>query len=210
MAKAFSLNKFKSALTGGGARPNLFRVRLTDLPEGVPGWDAENFEFMCKAASLPASNIANIDVPFRGRIFKVAGDRTIENWTLTVINDEDFTYRSAFENWMEQIVKLENNTGATNPQSYMIDADVFQLGRGKTIRSTSEVAGTWNESADGVDNGASVLAQYQFQDMWPVNVSSIDLSYENSDQIEEFTVEFAVQSYTRVFPTPGPARTISE
>ena len=210
MAKAFSLNSFKSALTGGGARPNLFRVQLAGLPSGVPGWDANNFEFMCKAASLPASNIANIDVPFRGRIFKVAGDRTIENWTLTVINDEDFTYRSAFENWMEQIVKLENNTGATNPQSYMIDADVFQLGRGNTIRSKSEVAGTWNDSAGGLENGAAILAQYQFQDMWPVNVSSIDLSYENSDQIEEFTVEFAVQSYTRVFPTPGPSTTISE
>ena len=67
-----SISDFKSALIGGGARPNLFEVELTTLPGGVT-WDADNFRYMCKAASLPASTIANIDVPFRGRIFKVAG-----------------------------------------------------------------------------------------------------------------------------------------
>ena len=85
MATGYSISKFKSALAGGGARPNLFEVRLTDIPGNV-AWDKDDFKFMCKAASLPASTIANIDVPFRGRIFKVAGDRTIENWTLTIIN----------------------------------------------------------------------------------------------------------------------------
>ena len=211
MSTLRTITAFKSKLSGGGARPNLFKVRLTELPKGVSGWDAENFEFMCKAASLPASNIANIDVPFRGRIFKVAGDRTIENWTLTIINDEDFTYRAAFENWMNHIVKLENNTGTTSPAAYMIDADVMQLGRGNEQYSKTATAGSWNNSADGVGNAASVLAQYKFQDMWPVNISSIDLSYDNSDQIEEFTVEFAVQSYSRVSPfsgsTPSPTLT---
>ena len=198
MAKGYSISAFKSALTGGGARPNLFEVQLTKLPNNVAGWDMNNFKFMCKAASLPASNIANIDVPFRGRIFKVAGDRTIENWTLTIINDEDFVYRTAFENWMQHIVKLENNTGTTTPGQYMVDADVIQLGRGKGGKVvSSETTGSFSGSADGVE-GVDVLAQYQFQSIWPVNVSSIDLSFDNSDQIEEFTVEFAVQSFSRV------------
>ena len=74
----------------------MFEVELTTLPNGV-AWDADNFRYMCKASSLPASNIAAIDVPFRGRIFKVAGDRTIETWSVTVINDEDFKLRNAFE-----------------------------------------------------------------------------------------------------------------
>ena len=84
-----SISDFKSALVGGGARPNLFEVELTTLPGGI-SWDADSFRYMCKAAALPASVIANIDIPFRGRIFKVAGDRTIETWSVTVINDESF------------------------------------------------------------------------------------------------------------------------
>ena len=112
-----TLSQFKSNLLGGGARPNLFEVELTTLPAGIE-WEAEKFRYMCKAAALPASNIAQIDVPFRGRIFKVAGDRTVENWTVTIINDEDFAIRNIMEDWMQNIVKLENNTGATNPSSY--------------------------------------------------------------------------------------------
>ena len=195
MATGYSISKFKSALAGGGARPNLFEVRLTDIPGNV-AWDKDDFKFMCKAASLPASTIANIDVPFRGRIFKVAGDRTIENWTLTVINDEDFKYRTAFEEWMQHILRLENNSGTTNPVSYMTNADVIQLGRGFIKESGVSVEQSYDDSSSGVETSA--LAKYQMQDIWPVNVSSIDLSFDNSDQIEEFTVEFAVQSFSRV------------
>ncbi len=91
-----TISQFKSALIGGGARPNLFEVELTTLPAGI-SWDADSFRYMCKAAQLPAQNVANIDVPFRGRIFKVAGDRTIDTWTVTIINDEGFVLRNAFE-----------------------------------------------------------------------------------------------------------------
>ncbi len=200
-SKGFSISAFKGSLVGGGARPNLFEVQLTTIPNiNLDESAKSNFKFMCKAASLPASNIASIDVPFRGRIFKVAGDRTIENWTVTIINDEDFRYRTIFENWMQNIVKLENNTGATNPESYMADAEVIQLGRNEKTGAEQKAAGKSSEgSYDSSTSGVSVanLAKYKFQDIWPVNVSAIDLSMDNSDQIEEFTVEFAVQSFTR-------------
>ena len=90
-----TLSNFKSKLIGGGARPNLFEVELTTLPASVQGWDSDMFKFMCKAANMPAQNVASIDVPFRGRTFKVAGDRTIDPWTITVINDEDFLIRNS-------------------------------------------------------------------------------------------------------------------
>ena len=97
-----TISDFKSRLVGGGARPNLFEVRMTDLPDFVDDWPSETFQFMCKAAALPASNIAAIDVPFRGRIFKVAGDRTIDTWTITIINDEDFRTEMLWKHgWME-------------------------------------------------------------------------------------------------------------
>tara|TARA_A100001234_G_scaffold106097_1_gene93275 strand:- start:59 stop:652 length:594 start_codon:yes stop_codon:yes gene_type:complete len=179
-----TISDFKSRLVGGGARPNLFEVRMTDLPDFVDDWPSETFQFMCKAAALPASNIAAIDVPFRGRIFKVAGDRTIDTWTITIINDEDFRIRNAMEAWMDGIAKLSNNLGATNPSAYMRNATVFQLGRGANPRS---------ENADGDRN--AVLAEYEFIDMFPTNISQIDLSYDSSDTIEEFTVEFQVQSF---------------
>ena len=129
-----TISQFKSALIGGGARPNLFEVELTTLPAGIT-WDADAFRYMCKAATLPAQNVANIDVPFRGRIFKVAGDRTIAPWSITVINDEDFRIRKAMEEWVDLIAKLENNLGATDPNAYMVNAKVFQLGRGSTPSS---------------------------------------------------------------------------
>lgn len=185
---------FKSKLIGGGARPNLFEVELTTLPASVQGWDADTFKFMCKAANMPAQNIASIDVPFRGRTFKVAGDRTIDPWTITVINDEDFRLRRAFEEWSEQIAKLYNNLGATDPGAYMVNAKVYQLGRGSTA-----------SSKDNAGSSNAVLAEYQFVDIFPTNVSQIDLSYDSTDTIEEFTVEFQVQSFNILEPKVGAA-----
>ena len=182
-----NLSAFKSKLIGGGARPNLFEVELTTFPDALKkSWDADTFQFMCKSAALPASNIAQIDVPFRGRIFKVAGDRTVDTWTVTVINDENFGLRYAFEAWVEHMAKLSNNIGATSPAAYMTNATVYQLGRGKTTASK-------NNTGDA----NVVLAQYNFIDIFPTNVSQIDLSYDNGDQIEEFTVEFQVNTWSR-------------
>ena len=177
------ISDFKGALIGGGARPNLFEVELTTLPAGI-SWDSTNFSYMCKAATLPASNIANIDIPFRGRIFKVAGDRTIDPWTVTIINDEGFKLRNAFEEWADLIAKLDNNLGATDPEAYMVSAKVYQLGRGSTPNSKSN-SGTAN----------SVLKEYEFFKIWPSTVAAIDLCYESTDTIEEFTGDFQVQSY---------------
>ena len=180
-----TISDFKSRLLGGGARPNLFEVELTGLPTSVAlPWQAERFGFLCKAAQMPAQTIANIDVPFRGRIFKVAGDRTIENWSITIINDEDFLFRNAFEEWTQQIANLDDNMGSTNPASYMVNAKVYQLGRGSTQASQN----------NGGDSNV-VLKEYEFIDIFPVSVGSIDLSYDSTDTIEEYTVEFAVQSY---------------
>ena len=178
-----TISQFKAALIGGGARPNLFEVEMTTLPDGI-AWDADSFRYMCKAATLPASNIANIDIPFRGRIFKVAGDRTIDPWTVTIINDEGFKLRNAFEEWTDKIAKLENNIGATDPTAYMTNAKVYQLGRGSAASSKSNT-GTSN----------AVLKEYEFIDIFPTTVSAIDLSYDSTDAIEEFTVDFQVQSY---------------
>ena len=178
-----TISQFKSALIGGGARPNLFEVELTTLPAGI-SWDADIFRYMCKAASMPASTIANIDVPFRGRIFKVAGDRTIEPWTITVINDENFRVRNAMEEWVDLIAKLDTNLGATDPSAYMVNARVYQLGRGSSPQSQTNAG-----------EASSVLKEYEFNDIFPTEISAIDLSYDSSDTIEEFTVDFQVQSY---------------
>ena len=184
-----TISDFKTAMQGGGARPNLFEVEmtLTGLGFQLPGFDATEFQFMCKAANIPAMTVASIDVPFRGRIFKVAGDRTIDTWTVTIINDESFDLRGAFETWTEQLAKLDNNLGATDPNAYMASANVYQLGRGADASSKSN-AGSAN----------AMLQAYKFVDIFPTEVSAIDLSYDSSDTIEEFTVTFAVQSIERL------------
>ena len=166
-----TISDFKSRLSGGGARPNLFEVELA-FPNavGIENDVLQKSRFLVKAAALPASTIAPIDVPFRGRILKIAGDRTFETWTITVLNDTDFSIRSAFEKWMNVINKMSDATGLVDPEAYQKDATVKQL-----------------------DRDGSVLRSYKFWDIFPTNISTIDLSYETTDTLEEFTVELQVQ-----------------
>lgn len=190
--KIRTISAFKSKLAGGAARPNLFEVEIPKFPTFVAGsWDKETiekFSFMAKAAALPASNVAQIEIPFRGRVLKVAGDRTFDVWTVTIINDEDFKIRTAMEQWMNMLSKLDNATGATNPSSYMVDAYVHQLGRG--ISKNSE--GHGGQAEDYL----APLRTYRFYDIFPTNVGQIDLSYESTDTPEEFTVDFQVQYWS--------------
>ena len=166
-----TISDFKSRLSGGGARPNLFEVELA-FPNavGIENDVLQKSRFLVKAAALPASTIAPIDVPFRGRILKIAGDSTFETWTITVLNDTDFSIRSAFEKWMNIINKMSDATGIVDPEEYQKDATVKQL-----------------------DRDGSVLRSYKFWDIFPTNISTIDLSYETTDTLEEFTVELQVQ-----------------
>ena len=183
---ANTIQDFKSALVGGGARPNLFEVTIPNPPTGVNL--TENFPILCKAAALPASNIASIDVPFRGRTFKVAGDRTFDTWTITIINDQDFLIREAMELWMQSIGQYADASGLTDPSDYMKNALVKQFKRGKSNLGKG--------LANATGSGLEVAATYKFYDIFPTNVSAIDLSYDSSDTIEEFTVEFQVQYWT--------------
>ena len=196
MANTKTISEFKTKLAGGGARPNLFEVKMPNFPAGIVNqyetspWQAaerEDFAFMCKAAQLPASNTPSIPVPFRGRILKVAGDRTFDDWTVTVINDEDFRLRTAFEKWANGISKLDDGTGISNPTAYMANAIVRQLGRGNALENTTNGKGKGNKNV--------VLKTYTFVDMFPTEISTIDLSYDSTDTIEEFTVTFALQYY---------------
>ena len=192
MATTKTLSNFKSRLEGGGARPNLFEVTLPAFPGAAEDFwgEGENesntkFSFLCKAAQLPASTVASVPVAFRGRELKVAGERTFDPWTVTIINDEDFGLRTSFEAWMNKLSKLNDATGVTNPTSYMTNAYVKQLGRG---------ADKFARSNDGGES--SVLRTYKFYDIFPTQVSAIQLSYDTINDIETFDVEFQVQYFT--------------
>ena len=175
-----TISDFKSKLTGGGARANLFEVVLTFPDLAQPPTDVlDKSRFLVKAARLPASNISPIDVAFRGRILKIAGDRTFDSWSITVINDTDFAIRSAFENWMNTINRLSDNTGVVNPADYQADCYVYQL-----------------------DRDGQALRSYRFFDTFPTQVGPIELSYEATG-IQEFTVELQVQ-YLEVIKGTSP------
>ena len=162
------VDDFKSKLVGGGARANLFKATI-NFPS-YAGGDVELSSFMCKAAQLPASVIAPITIPFRGRQLQIAGDRTFEPWTVTVINDTDFAVRNAMERWMNGINPHNNNTGLVDPVEYQADMIVEQL----------------NKAGESVK-------RYDFRGTFPTNVSAIELSYDTENAIEEFTVELQVQ-----------------
>ena len=162
------IDDLKAKLTGGGARPNLFKATI-NFPN-YAGGNSELTSFLCKAAQLPSSVIGQIDVPFRGRQLKVAGDRTFENWTVTVINEDAFEVRNSFERWANGINEHRNGTGILNPADYQADLTIEQLNR-------------QNET----------IKEIILRGAFPVNVAGIDLSYDTTDTLEEYTVEFAYQ-----------------
>ena len=158
-----------------GVRPNMFQVDIT-----FPGTDADQtlVSYMCKSAALPASNIGVIEVPFRGRTVKIAGDRTFDNWSATFINDKEMKSRSYFEQWLNQINTHKANTGdIQDPTAY---------GRSVVIRQLEK-----DNSPAG-----SELRSYKLWYAFPISTSAIDLAYDSNDQIEEFSVEFQYSYWT--------------
>jgi len=165
------VDDFKAKLAGGGARPNLFKATL-NFP-AYAGGDVELTSFMCRSAQLPGSTIPAMTVPFRGRQLQMAGDRVFEPWTVTIINDTNFTIRDSMERWMNGINAHTLNTGLVNPTDYQADLKVDQL-----------------------DKDENILKTYNFIASFPTGVSPIELAYDANDQIEEFTVEFTYQYWT--------------
>ena len=159
-----------------GVRPNMFQVDIT-FPGTVEA-DQTLVSYMCKSAALPASNIGVIEVPFRGRTVKIAGDRTFDNWSATFINDKEMKSRSYFEQWLNQINTHKANTGEIqDPTAY---------GRSVVIRQLEK-----DNSPAG-----SELRSYKLWYAFPISTSAIDLAYDSNDQIEEFSVEFQYPYWT--------------
>ena len=161
---------------GQGVKPNMFMVDV-NFPGslGKSADDLETTNIMCKSAALPGSNLGVIEVPFRGRTVKIAGDRTFDTWTVTFFNDKDFKLRSFFEEWANKINTHEANTSElfvpNSSTGYTADLKVKQLEKDDTTTG-------------------SILRQYTLFYCFPTNVSQIDLAYDSNDQIEEFTVEW--------------------
>ena len=162
------VDDFKSKLTGGGARANLFKVTL-NFP-AYAGGDVELTSFLCRTAQLPAASTGVIEVPFRGRILKMAGDRTFDNWTVTILNDTGFVVRDSMERWVNGINAHSANTGLVNPVDYQADLTVEQLDRNETV-----------------------LKRYDFRGAFPIRVGEIALDYDQQTAIEQFDVEFSYQ-----------------
>ena len=160
---SFNINEFKSQLTGGGARPTLFQVQILNPVDPTADF---KIPFMVRAAGIPSSTVGSYEVPYFGRQVKYAGDRTFEDWTVTIINDEDFAIRNALEAWSNSINSHDGNTRAL-PQDYKTNAIITQF------------------SKDG-----SALRSYVFEGMFPVSIEGIEMDWSSTDAIEEFTVTF--------------------
>ena len=182
-----NITEFRSRLSGGGARANLFEVDIA-FPEELAidlNLVTDKVPFLVKAAEIPASNLGNIPVPYRGRVLPVAGDRTFDPWTVTIINDTDFIIRDAMEKWSNSINYLQTAQGTINPEVYQRSAQVKQLSR--------------EGSAPG--DPEKTLRIYNFQGIYPNTVSSIPLDFGATDQIEEFQVTFNYLFYEVAGPT---------
>ena len=159
-----------------GVRPNMFQVDIS-FPGSVEA-DQTLVSYMCKSAVLPASNIGVIEVPFRGRTVKIAGDRTFDNWSATFINDKEMKSRAYFEQWLNQINTHKENT------AQIIDPTAY--GRSLVVRQLEK------DNSQAGDELRSYKLWYAF----PISTSAIDLAYDSNDQIEEFSVEFQYSYWT--------------
>jgi hypothetical protein len=177
-----NLTSFKDKI-GYGLRPNLFRVSISDLGSAISGIEGVNeansadgkFSFLCRSAGIPASTVGTVEVPFRGRVIKLPGDRTFESWTVTIMADEDLVLRGYFEKWMDALNKHDDGAGYT--ANYSAELKVDQLKRGTS---------SGNDPLDP----HSIIRSYSFKNAFPSNISQIDLSYDNNNSIAEYTVEF--------------------
>ena len=193
MATPLGILEFQKAIRGG-VRPNLFSVSHswptsnTDLAEptiaGVAASKNSAVTYMCKSAALPATNVGTVELPFRGRVIKVPGDRSYETWTGTFYMDDAFALRSAYEKWIELTNGVDKNTASADIVDTWVDIKVTQLDKfgGDTSDKLNE------------------LRVYRLVQAWPVSVSQISLAYDNNDSYEEFDVEFAYQYHTSVGP----------
>jgi hypothetical protein len=165
---AFDINAFKTTgLPQGGARPSLFDVTMTP---GAGITALNEFNFQCRAANLPMMNLDPIEGPYFGRKIKVKGDRTFQDWTVTIVNDEDFGVRNMMETWSNVMNTLESNIMETAAldEAYKGTAQVNQYAK-----------------------SGALLRQYTFYGIWPSAVEAIDLNWESTNQIETFTTSFA-------------------
>jgi len=177
---AFSVTQFAAqGLPFGGARPSLFEVNIT-TPSGVDDI-AGQIQFVCQSAQIPAATVASLDVPYFGRQVKVAGNRTFADWTPTILNDEDFKIRNAMEQWSNKINTFQTNkrVGTNLLSEYRTSAEVTQYSK----------------------TGAP-LRTYKFVNIFPTEVSTIDLSWE-TDAVETFTVTFVYDYWEVVRSTTG-------
>ena len=167
-----NINDFKSRLKGGGARANQFKVTLPFPGFASVGGETSDMAFLCTATSTPASTVADVAVAFRGRSLYVAGDRTFDTWSTTVLNDTDFKIYRATERWLNGINNMTDNEGLTNPSDYQVDAFVDHLDR----------------------NGAT-LKSWTFRGLFPTALPGIALNYGTNDLVETFDVTWRYQYF---------------
>ena len=164
-----TINDFKAVLAGGGARANQFQVTMP-----FPVCMQEERQGLCLffvRQNLPGMTLGEVAVPFRGRQLYIAGDRTFEAWTTTIMNDTDFLIRNAMERWMNAINALSDNSGLENPSDYQVDAFVDQLDRAEIIKS------------------------YTFRGLFPQTIAPIELGYDQNDAVETFEVTYRYQFF---------------
>ena len=162
-----TISDFKGQLKGGAARPNRFSVMVEFPSFAGTVSDIKKTQFLCISTQLPGSTLGVIEMPFRGRMLKIPGDRTFDEWTCSFVNDTDFALRDAFELWHNGINAYNSNTGLTNPDDYMSNVTVNQL--------------------DSADN---ILKTYSLKLAWPSVVGPIEVGQDQTDTYEQFDVTF--------------------
>jgi hypothetical protein len=177
---SFSISDFTASMKFGGARPHLFQVEMA-LPVALLSISQVAFtrDLPVKATTtqIPASTVEPIPVAYQGRFVNFSGNRTYQPWTVEILNDEDFGVYDAFTSWLaalnDPILNVRMPALSSEPSTYKSMATIMQYGQ---------------------DGGIAPIKTWEVLGIFPINVSEIQLAWEQTNQIERFAVTFAVDA----------------
>lgn len=163
---ALNIDSIRAAFQNGDfARPNLFEVEIPSI--------GRDFKVKCRGTNLPAGIIDQVEVSYQNRKIKLAGDRTYEEWTVTVYNDVEHNTRQSFIDWQHQAVAMGKAIYGENPDAYKKQSLVRQFNR-----------------------QGEETAVYNIYGIFPTNVGEVALDWETNNEVETFEVTFAMDFWT--------------
>lgn len=146
------------------------RYKITGNTPTLAGNGSIDFDLYAKAVSFPGTQIGMIPVSYQGRIIKFSGERQFGEWSIQVYDSSVNHIRQLFETWMQTMDSAKEHV-----INYNVPANEWSVSYDDTTSTATAAGSQWRK-------------KMTLKNVWPVDISPIDLSYESADSFSEFTL----------------------